>query len=351
MMEMESTIDLRSDTVTQPSPEMREAIAKAKVGDDVFGDDPTIIELEEKVAAILGKEAALFCPSGTMVNQIAINIQTQPGDEILCEKGAHLLYYESGAPAFISNVIVCPIKGHNGVITSEQVRPLIKMDNIHQAPTTLVCAENTHNRGGGRVFPLESLKLLRELCLERGISTHLDGARLWNASVASGIPLKEYAKNADTLNVCLSKALGAPIGSLLVATRELVEKGRRVRKRLGGGMRQVGILGAAGLYAIENNIERLADDHANAGLLAHGLAKINGIKIDPAATETNIVIFNIESEINLLAFEFLEVLKHYGVLMVPFGERTIRAVTHMNVNTVEVEKAVEIISSIMADYR
>lgn len=349
MTDLDKPIDLRSDTVTVPSPQMREAIAQAEVGDDVFKDDPTIAKLEKKVAQILGKEAALFCPSGTMVNQIAINIQTSPGDEIICEQGAHLLYYEAGAPAVISNVIICPVKGHNGVITSEQIRPLIKHGDIHQAWTTLVCVENTHNRAGGRIFPLESLKLLRELCLEKGISTHLDGARLWNASVASGIPLMEFAQYADTVNICLSKGLGAPIGSLLVSTKEKIEKGRRVRKRLGGGMRQVGLLGAAGLYAIENNFERLAEDHANAKLMADGFAKINGLKTDVASVETNIVLFNLEPEINLDAFEFLEILKHYGVLMVPFGERTIRAVTHMNVNAALIEKAVDVVASIMAD--
>lgn len=347
MSEPEKLIDLRSDTVTQPDRKMREAMAKAKVGDDVFEGDPTIKILERKVADILGKEAALFCPSGTMVNQIAINIQTQPGDEIICEEGAHLLYYEVGSPAFLSSVMVRPIKGHNGMISAEQVRPLIRHSDIHQAWTKLICIENTHNRAGGRILPIDSIRLLGELCQERDLRMHLDGARLWNASVATGIPMKEYAQYADTINICLSKAMGAPIGSLLVSTYENIEKARRVRKRFGGGMRQVGILGAAGLYAIENNLSRLADDHANARLLADGLSKIEGLTIDTAGVETNIVLFNLNEELGMNANEFLEVISHYGLLMVPFGERTVRAVTHLNVTVDQVKKAVEIVRSIL----
>lgn len=351
MMDTDKPIDLRSDTVTQPSPGMRRAMAEAEVGDDVFGDDPTIIRLEHKVAQILGKEAALFCPSGTMVNQIAINIQTQPGDEIVCEQGAHLLFYESGSPAFLSGVIVHPVKGHNGMITAEQVRPRIKRGNIHQAWTKLICIENTHNRGGGKILPLDSIKKLREMVLEHNLLLHLDGARLWNASIATGIPLKDYAQYADTINVCLSKGLGAPIGSLLVSTAENIGRARRLRKRLGGGMRQVGVLGAAGLYAIENNFDRLAEDHANARLLAEGLAAIDGLDVDTAGVHTNIVIFNLEKQVPLDAATFLEVLKHYGVLMVPFGERTVRAVTHLNVDAGQVGRAVQIVASLMAQQR
>ena len=347
----ESPIDLRSDTVTQPTPGMRQAMAEAEVGDDVFRGDPTIIKLEQKVAQILGKEAALFCPSGTMVNQIAINIQTRPGDEIICEQGAHLLFYEAGSPAMLSGVIVHPIKGHNGVISAEQVRPKINHGDIHRAWTRMVCVENTHNRAGGRIFPLESLAQLRELCLERNISLHLDGARLWNASIATGLPLKEFAQHADTVNVCLSKGLGAPIGSLLATTQELAEKGRRLRKRLGGGMRQVGILGAAGLYAIEHQFDRLADDHANARLLAEGLAPIENLDLDLPGVQTNIVIFHLKPEVPMGALEFLEVLKHFGVLMVPFGERTIRAVTNLNVSTDQIKKTVDVVKGVLDENR
>lgn len=349
MPEKKTPIDLRSDTVTQPDQKMRQVMAKAEVGDDVFEDDPTIKKLEQKVADILGKEAALFCPSGTMVNQIAINIQTQPGDEIICEEGAHLLFYEVGSPAFLSGVMVRPIKGHNGMISAEQVRPLIRHSDVHQAWTKLVCIENTHNRAGGRILPLESIRLLGNLCKERNLKMHLDGARLWNASVATGIPLKDYTEFADTINICLSKAMGAPIGSLLVSSGENIEKARRVRKRFGGGMRQVGILGAAGLYAIEHNLDRLADDHANARLLADGLSKIEGLTIDVASVETNIVLFYLNEKLGMNANEFLEVISHYGLLMVPFGEKTIRAVTHLNVTVEQVKEAVEIVRSIVSN--
>jgi threonine aldolase len=349
MNEPSHPIDLRSDTVTRPCEKMRAAMAGAEVGDDVLGDDPTIRELEAKVAEILGKESALFCPSGTMVNQIAIKIQTQPGDEIICEAGAHLLYYESGSPAIISQVIVHPIKGHNGVITAEQIRPQIKYGDIHQAWTKLVCVENTHNRAGGRIFPLESLRLIYKLCIERNLHVHMDGARLWHASVATGIPMNQFAQYADTVNICMSKGMGAPIGSLLVSTQENIDLARRVRKRLGGGMRQVGILGAAALYAIENNFDRLAEDHANAKLLAQGLAAIDGLKVDTAGVETNIVLFHLEDQVRYNALEFLEVLKHYGVLLVPFGERTLRGVTHKDVNVQQIQRAINVVHSVMND--
>jgi threonine aldolase len=348
MDEQDRPIDLRSDTVTRPGPEMRRAMAEAEVGDDVFGDDPTVQKLERTVAEILGKEAALFCPSGTMVNQIAINIQTEPGTSILCEQDAHLLYYECGSPAALSGVLVLTIKGHNGTISAEQVRPRIRSGDIHQATTRLVCIENTHNRAGGRVVPLESMKLLWDLCRERGINVHLDGARLWNASVATGVPLRTFAQYSDTINVCLSKGLGAPAGSLLVSTQANIEKARWVRKRFGGGMRQVGILAAAGLYALEHHLDRLAEDHANARTLAEGLTGIDGLDIDPSATETNIVVFHLSESIGMNAVEFLEVLRHYGVLMVPFGERVVRAVTHLDVTAGDVGRAVEAVRTVMA---
>lgn len=347
MTEPQEKIDLRSDTVTQPGKGMRKAMAEAIVGDDVLGDDPTIKALEERVADILGKEAALFCPSGTMVNQIAISIQTRPGDEVICEEGAHLLYYESGAPGFLSGVMMAPIKGHNGMISAQQVKQRIKKGDIHYAWTRLVCLENTHNRAGGRLIPLESMANLSALCKQEGLFLHLDGARLWNASVASGIPLKSFAQHADTVGVCLSKALGAPIGSLLASTHENIALARRLRKRLGGGMRQVGILGAAGLYALDHNFERLAEDHANARLLADGLCVIDGIDLDPTSTETNIVLFHLNESAPMNAPELTEVLSHYGVLMLPFSERSIRAVTHMDVSAGQIKRAIEVVTSVL----
>ncbi|NLH47391.1 MAG: low-specificity L-threonine aldolase [Myxococcales bacterium] len=344
---MHQRIDLRSDTVTKPSPAMRQAMANAEVGDDVLGDDPTVQRLEAKVAAMLGKQAALFFPSGTMSNQTAIKVQTQPGDEIICESSAHLFFYESGGPAFISHVSVATIDGHNGVITAPMIKKRIRPDNIHAPQTRLFCLENTHNRAGGRVFPVETMKQVAELAANGGWRIHLDGARLFNAAVARGIPATEWTRYADTVNVCMSKGLGAPIGSLLAGDAETIAKARWVRKKLGGGMRQVGILAAAALFALENNILRLAEDHANARRLAEGLTELHGLDVRPAETETNIVVVRCTDKCRYNSGELLALLAEYNVFLVPFGDNTMRGVTHLDVDRDDIERAIEVFTTLL----
>src|SRR5438876_1298331 len=261
MLMPETIIDLRSDTVTRPTPAMRSAIQAADVGDDVFGEDPTVNHLQEKVAALLGKEAALFVPSGTMSNQICVKAHTQPGDEMLCEASCHIYVNEAGAPAALSGVTCRTIESDYGILDVSQLEDKIRPDNDHQVRTRLVALENTHNRGGGRVYPIEKIQAIRSWAQSHGLIMHLDGARLWNAVVASGIPAAEWARHFDSVAVCFSKGLGAPIGSALVGTREFVAKGRHIRKLFGGGMRQAGVAAAGALYALEHHIERLAEDH------------------------------------------------------------------------------------------
>src|SRR4051812_33109830 len=279
-------VDLRSDTVTKPSPAMREAMAKAVVGDDVYGEDPTVNELQERTAALLGKEAALYVPSGTMANQIALSIHTRPGDEVLVSHGAHCMVFESGAAGALSGIQFGVIGDKRGQFTAADVVAAISPDNHHFAPTTLVAVENTHNRGGGSIFPQRQIVEIAELTKQRGLALHLDGARIWNAHVATGTSLKELAAPFDTVSVCLSKGLGAPVGSLMAGSKELVHRAHRRRKMLGGGMRQAGILAAGGLWALEHNIKRLADDHANARRFAEPLARTPGVVLDVAGVET-----------------------------------------------------------------
>lgn len=324
-------IDLRSDTVTKPSPAMRRAIADAEVGDDVFGDDPTAIRLEEKVAALFGKEASLFVPSGTMGNQAALKTISEPGWEILCERECHIVNYESAGPAIHSSLLVNMITTERGVFTARQVEELVRPVNIHNPLTKIVAIENTHNRHGGTIFPLEEIHRIRQVADKYGLIMHLDGARIWNAHVATGIPLKDWAEPFDSMSVCLSKGLGAPVGSMIIGSRLFIEKARRTRKLFGGGMRQVGILAAAGLYAVENNIARLAEDHANARLLAEGLSQLKGFNVDLSRVVTNIVIADIAGS-GLPPAAILDKMKTVGVLAVPFGRTRIRMVTHLDVS-------------------
>ncbi len=336
---MSKVIDLRSDTVTKPSQEMRECIARAEVGDDVFGDDPTVKHLEEMVAGMLGKEASLYFPSGTQSNQTAIKVLTSPADEVIVEAGAHLYNFEGGAPGILSGIQIRPITGEHGVISREQVEAVFSPGNLHSPPTRLICLENTHNRAGGTVFPLDILTEISDFAKGEGISVHLDGARLFNASVASGIDVKEYARRADTVSICLSKGLGAPVGSCLSGNSELIGKARRVRKILGGGMRQAGILAAAGIYALENNVQRLAEDHNNAKKLAEGIAGCQGVHVDVANVDTNIVIIQItDREKNIK--DVIDRLKEKKVLIVPFGRMTMRAVTHLDVSALDIDHAI-----------
>ncbi len=337
---MNKKIDLRSDTVTRPSAAMRKAIADAEVGDDVFGDDPTVQKLERRLAQMVGMEASLFLPSGTMSNQVAIVAHTQPGDEILCESGCHLYNFESSGPAVHAHVIVTNIEGHHGALTAEMVRRRIRPINMHQPRTRLVCLENTHNRAGGRIFPVELMRSVSAVAREHELRLHLDGARLFNAAVARGVPVTAWTSLVDTVNICLSKGLGAPIGSMLAGPAELIDRARWIRKRMGGGMRQVGVLAAAGLYALENNVVRLADDHANARRLAEGLFDLPGLDVRPQETETNIVIIRVKESCRYSAGELLALLAEKDVLMVPFGEATIRAVTHLDVTAADIDRAI-----------
>jgi len=340
-------MDLRSDTVTKPSAAMREAMAQAEVGDDVFGEDPTVNRLQEVAARLLGKEAALFVPSGTMGNQLCVRLHTRPGDEIIVEAGAHVVRYESGAAAGLSGVQTHWLPGTRGILEADQIEAAIRPPDYHNPPTTLICLENTHNRGGGTIYPLETTKAIRKVAEARGIAMHLDGARLFNAVVVTGVPAAEYARHFETVTFCLSKGLGAPVGSLICADRERVVKLRRLRKMFGGGMRQAGILAAAGLYALEHNIARLAEDHAHAKRLAEALAGLPGVRINPAHVETNIVVFDI-SETRRTADEVLTLLKAEGLLLVPFSPTTLRAVTHLDVSRDQIAQACAILKKVFS---
>ncbi|MDH4223954.1 MAG: low-specificity L-threonine aldolase [candidate division Zixibacteria bacterium] len=334
-------IDLRSDTVTRPSPGMRKAIFEAEVGDDVLGDDPTVKRLEIMVATLLGKEEAVYVPSGTMGNQVALKSLTSPGEEVILDVGSHIYNNEAGAASALSGLQLHPIKGERGILSSVQILQEIRPLNIHHPQTALVVLENTHNSAGGTIYPLEVIQDVHKVAKEHNLKMHLDGARLWNASVATGIPLKEYAKYFDSVSVCLSKGLGAPIGSVVSGNPEFIKRARRNRKMFGGGMRQVGIIAAAGIYAVENNIERLADDHKNAKILAEALAKLEGINIDMETVQTNMVIFEIKDE-KKDAFWLVEKLKENDILTLASGKKKMRLVTHLDVNEEDIQKTIEV---------
>lgn len=321
-------IDLRSDTITQPTSAMREAIANAEVGDDVFGDDPTVNALEEYVAALLGKEASVYMPSGTMTNQVALRVHTEPGDEIVLESEAHIYYYEGGAPAALSGVMCRLVKGDRGIFTAADLQQVLRPTDPHFPRTKLVCLENTHNRGGGRIYPLAEIEAIAQVCQAHQLKLHLDGARLWNACAATGISEAEYAKPFDTVSVCFSKGLGAPIGSALVGSEESIQRARRFRKLFGGSMRQVGIIAAGALYALKHHRDRLKEDHTNAKLLAERLNAIDGIQIDPDTVQTNIVLFHTQ---NIPAAELAQRLYAMDVAVLATGSHTIRAVTNLMV--------------------
>jgi threonine aldolase len=339
-------IDLRSDTVTKPSPAMRKAMAEAEVGDDVYHEDPTITALEERVAGMLGKEAALFMPSGTMANQAALMALTRPGDEIIIEATSHLPNHEAGGLAALAGVQTYMLDGDRGIIDAGQIEKAIRFPDVHFPPTRLVWIENTHNRGGGKVFPLEKMKEVRDATLSHDLPLHMDGARLFNACVASDIPVAEYAKQVDSLSFCFSKGLGAPVGSALAGSREFITRVHRYRKMLGGGMRQAGFLAAAALYALDNNIDRLAEDHKNARRLAEALGNITGVTILNDPVETNLVFFDI-SKTGKNALEVMGEARERGVLLNPEEFTIMRAVTHLDVSAEGIEKAIEVFSSIL----
>jgi threonine aldolase len=333
-------IDLRSDTVTQPTEGMRRAMLNASVGDDVFGEDPTVNRLEEYIAARLGKEVALYCPSGTMTNQIGVCVATGRGDEVLSHEGAHIFNYEAGAPALLSGVQVRPLPGEGGVVTTETLRAAIRPENVHFPRPKLLCLENTHNLAGGRIFPFEEFAAVAAEARELDLKVHLDGARLFNAEVATGIPACEWREHADTVSVCSSKGLGAPVGSLLAGDEESIREARRARKAFGGGMRQAGVIAAASLYAFELHVERLAEDHERARKLAEGLAEA-GYRVEPP--ETNIVLVDVGN-----AEKFLVELAEKGVLATPRTANTIRFVTHLDVGDEEIGVAVEAVAELAA---
>ncbi|MEW6266019.1 MAG: low-specificity L-threonine aldolase [Thermodesulfobacteriota bacterium] len=341
-------IDLRSDTVTKPTPAMRQAMFEAEVGDDVFGEDPTVNALEAKAAEMLGHEAALFTPSGTMSNQIAIKVLTKPGDEVIMAADAHPFMFESGAPAVISAVQVRTLPSRRGQISAEQVESVIRPKNVHHPPSRLVCLENTSNRGGGSVYPLEAILAVTATARRHQLSLHLDGARIFNACAASGLAPSDYARHFDTVSFCLSKGLGAPVGSILVGGREVIAEARRWRKLLGGGMRQAGILAAAGLYALEHHVRRLAEDHENAKILAQGLARLKGLEFDPTEVETNIIIFRVVKP-GLSAPALADRLKARSVLVLPTGPEYIRVVTHLDVNRDDIHPALKVFAEVISD--
>jgi threonine aldolase len=314
----------------------------AEVGDDVFHEDPTVNRLQERVAHLLGKEAALFVPSGTKSNQIAVKTHTQPGDELLCDVGCHIYNFEAGGPAVLSGVTCRTLEGDHGILDVTQLEGKVRSNNEHNVRTRLVCLENTHNRGGGRIYPLEKIQAIRDWTRSQGLLLHLDGARLWNAAVASGVAVGEWARLCDSVSVCFSKGLGAPVGSALAGPRDFIGRARRIRKLLGGGMRQAGVLAAAALYALDHHIDRLADDHRHARVIAAAIADTPGLRLDPPEVETNLVWFEIEREFGT-AREAAVRLRERGVLVHVAGPQTLRACTHLDVSAAGAERAAEVI--------
>jgi threonine aldolase len=329
-------VDLRSDTVTRPSAGMRIAIADAEVGDDVLGDDPTVRLLQERTAALLGKEASLYFPSGTQANQVGILLGSEPGSEALCEANAHVYHYEFAGAAMWSGVQLRPVPTEDGTFTAEHARPYIRPESPHLMRTSLICAENTHNMAGGKVMPLKVLRGLRALANEHGVPLHLDGARLWNAAAATGVSPAEFAAEADTVMVCYSKGLGAPIGSALAGSGESMARAHALRKRLGGGMRQVGILAAAAIYALDHNLPRVGEDHGRARRLAEFIDSLEGFRVVPP--DTNIIMIDVERD-GLSPEEVVRHLDQRGVRILAIGPSRLRAVTHLDVDDAGIERA------------
>ena len=334
-------IDFRSDTVTKPTAGMLDAMMSAKVGDDVFGEDPSINDLEQMSADMFGMEAGLFCPSGTMTNQIAIKCHTQPGDDVICDESAHVYQYEGGGIAFNSGASVKLLHGDRGRINSDQVRAAINADDDHKPHTSLVCLENTSNRGGGSCYDFNEINKIKQVCIEKELSFHLDGARLWNALVAKKETTKQYGEAFDSISICLSKGLGSPVGSVLVGKKTFIKKARRIRKVFGGGMRQGGFLAAAGIYALKNHIERLQEDHDNAKKIGEAIEKSNIAKaILPI--ETNIIIF--ETFKPGSASIIIEQLKQHNILCSAISPDRVRFVVHLDINEEMVEKTIDVLS-------
>lgn len=338
-------IDLRSDTVTKPGPDMRRAMAEADVGDDVFGEDPTVHVLQERIAELLGKEAALFVPSGHMGNQVAIRVHTQPGDEVIVEANAHIAHYESAAGAALSGIQLRSVACPGGILTAVAVENSIRAGYYWEPRTRLLAVENTANKAGGRVYSAARIRDLAAVAKKHSLAMHLDGARLWNAAVATGTPESEFAETFDSVTVCLSKGLGAPVGSVLAGSAAFIEEAHRARKMYGGGMRQVGILAAAGLYALEHHREALARDHDRARRLAEALADMKNVRLDLSTVETNIVMFDVTD--GLQALTIVDSLKREGLLLSPFGPRTIRLTTHRDLSDDDVDAALKILARVL----
>ncbi|HQU71594.1 MAG TPA: GntG family PLP-dependent aldolase [Calditrichia bacterium] len=341
------TVDLRSDTISRPTADMRQAMAAAVVGDDVFGEDPTINALQERIAELTGKEAALFVTSGTQGNQVSLNAHTRPGQEVICNSDCHIFNYESGAAAMLSGVQLNALPGTNGVITLEQIRLNLRPADDHYPQTGLICLENTHNRAGGTIYPLEEIRRISAWAREQGISLHLDGARLWNASVATGISIAEYAAYFDSVSLCFSKGLGAPVGSVVAGPRDFIARCHFYRKAYGGGIRQGGILAAAALYALDHHVARLAEDHARAKRLAAGLAAIPGLRVDLNTVQTNILIFEVEESV-CGAAEMVGRLGEEGILCFDFGPQRIRMVFYLEIGDEDVDYTLEKTALVMA---
>ncbi len=339
-------IDLRSDTVTRPTPEMRRAMADAEVGDDVFGDDPTVNDLQERAADLLGKEAGLFVPTGSMGNQVCLGSLARPGDEVVCEAGAHFLHYEGGSISAHLGLIPRPITGNRGVITADQIAPLIREGSEHNPRTAVVAIENTHNSAGGTVFPIDEARAVSKVAHDAGASVHLDGARIFNAQAATGTHVREWAACADAITFCFSKGLGAPIGSMVCSTAEVVAEARRLRKRLGGGMRQVGVIAAAARVALETGPDRLVEDHTNARRLAEGLADLHPDVVDPASVETNMVYVDF-SPFGKSAPDVRDALLQEGILTLGFPGHGMRLVCHRDVSTADVDRTLDALRRIL----
>lgn len=337
------TIDFISDTVTRPTPGMLETMMAAKTGDDVFGEDPSVNELETLAAGMFGMEAAVFCPSGTMTNQIAIKCHTQPGDEVICDENAHIYQYEGGGISFNSGASVKLIHGDKGRITAEEVKAAINPDDNHRAHTSLVCLENTSNRGGGSCYDFEEIKKIGKVCTENDLKFHLDGARLFNALIAKKETPKQYGDVFDSISICLSKSLGCPVGSLLIGKKDFIKKARRIRKVFGGGMRQAGFLAAAGIYALKNHVERLSEDHLHAKQIAEAIAKKDFVKFVLPA-ETNIIIFELKDE--LTAPQLVSKLKEQNIRGYAIAPNRVRLVVHLDITKEMVGKTVDVIHTL-----
>jgi threonine aldolase len=335
-------VDFRSDTVTRPTPAMLDAMMNAKVGDDVFGEDPSINELEQLGADMFGMEGGLFCPSGTMTNQIAIKCHTQPGDEVICDESAHVYQYEGGGIAFNSSASVKLLYGDRGRMTSVQVRDAINPDDNHKAHTSLVCLENTSNRGGGSCYDFAEIKKIKGVCTENKLAFHLDGARLWNAMVAKNETAKQYGDTFDSISICLSKSLGCPVGSLLLGKKDFIKRARRIRKVFGGGMRQAGFIAAAGIYALKNNIKRLQEDHDHAKQIGEAVSKCSFVK-SVLPIETNIIIFEINN--STTASAIVEKLKANDILSYAIAPDRVRFVVHLDISKAMVDKTIQTLNN------